>query len=296
MDIRRWDVGPSTFLVLPEFGARLLNWHVNMGDGSVRDVIYWPETASAKNLKSVDGGIPVLFPFCGTCIHKGEKNRWLCPDGMVREMPQHGFAQDAQFRIRSMDQSGFEVELMPKESFREFYPYEFTFTVIYHFLELSLQVSLVLENEGREPIPWSAGLHPFFQVPWRKDLLLENHLLHLEAKKSYQYRPDGSFLDNPKNEYPTALGNEGLINRIHYQLESSEAEISLLNGEEIIRVNDASWAGKGSRSAYVTWTKPGAPFFCLEPWMSPPNAPENKTVNYVTPGGREEFTIEIDLA
>ena len=295
MDIRRWDVGPSTFLVLPEKGARLLNWHVNMGDGSVRDVIFWPEEADNQNLASVHGGIPILFPFCGTCSHQGEKGKWRALDGNVYQMPQHGFAQNASFRVRSMDQAGFEVEMVQEEAWKNFYPYDFTFTVIYHFLELSLQISLVLENEGRDPIPWSAGLHPYFQVPWRKDLDLENHLLNIASKKSYQYQPDGSLIDNPKMDYPIPLNDEKLINCIHYQLESSEAEISLLNGEETIRMNEASWNGKGSRLSYVSWTKPGAPYFCLEPWMSPPNAPGNKTVQYVSPGAREEFTIEVEL-
>ena len=296
MDIRRWDVGPSTFLVLPEKGARLLNWHVNMGDGSVRDVIFWPEEADNQNLASVHGGIPILFPFCGTCSHQGEKRKWRAQDGNVYQMPQHGFAQNASFRVRSMDQAGFEVEMVHEEAWKNFYPYDFTFTVIYHFLELSLQISLVLENEGRDPIPWSAGLHPYFQVPWRKDLDLKNHLLNIASKKSYQYQPDGNLVDNSKSDYPIPLNDENLINRIHYQLESSDAEISLLNGEETIRINEASWSGKGSRLSYVSWTKPGAPYFCLEPWMSPPNAPENKTVQYVSPGAREEFTIEVELA
>jgi galactose mutarotase-like enzyme len=296
MDIRRWDVGPSTFLVLPEKGARLLNWHVNMGDGSVRDVIFWPEEADNQNLASVHGGIPILFPFCGTCSHQGEKRKWRAQDGNVYQMPQHGFAQNASFRVRSMDQAGFEVEMVYDEAWKNFYPYDFTFTVIYHFLELSLQISLVLENEGRDPIPWSAGLHPYFQVPWRKDLDLENHLLNIASKKSYQYQPDGNLVDNSKSDYPIPLDDENLINRIHYQLESSDAEISLLNGEETIRINEASWSGKGSRLSYVSWTKTGAPYFCLEPWMSPPNAPENKTVQYVSPGAREEFTIEVELA
>ena len=39
-----------------------------------------------------------------------------------------------------------------------------------------------------------------------------------------------------------------------------------------------------------------APYYCVEPWMSPPNSPENKTVRHVPPGGRDEFTIEIELA
>ena len=267
-----------------------------MGDGSVRDVIFWPEEADNQNLASVHGGIPILFPFCGTCSHQGEKGKWRAQDGNVHEMPQHGFAQNASFRVRSMDQAGFEVEMVHEEAWKNFYPYDFTFTVIYHFLELSVQISLVLENEGRDPIPWSAGLHPYFQVPWRKDLDLENHLLNIASKKSYQYQPDGNLVDNSKSDYPLPLSDENLINRIHYQLESSDAEISLLNGEETIRINEASWSGKGSRLSYVSWTKPGAPYFCLEPWMSPPNAPENKTVQYVSPGAREEFTIEVELA
>ena len=96
--------------------------------------------------------------------------------------------------------------------------------------------------------------------------------------------------------YPTSLEEPALINRIHYQLESPDAEISLLNAEETLRISEASWRGKGSRLSYISWTKPNAPYFCLEPWMSPPNAPENKTMEYVSPGGREEFTIEIELA
>ena len=38
----RWRVGGSTFMALPERGARLMNWNLAMGDGSVRDVIHWP--------------------------------------------------------------------------------------------------------------------------------------------------------------------------------------------------------------------------------------------------------------
>ena len=98
-------------------------------------------------------------------------------------------------------------------------------------------------------------------------------------KKTYQYQLDGTLIDNPKSNYPVPLGDEKLINRVHYQLESPDAEISLLNGEETIRISEASWSGKGSRQSFVSWTKPGEPYYCLEPWMSPPNASENKTMD-----------------
>ena len=46
--LTRWRVGQSTFLALPEKGARLMNWNIALADGSVRDVIYWPELIAAR--------------------------------------------------------------------------------------------------------------------------------------------------------------------------------------------------------------------------------------------------------
>ena len=296
-EIRRWDVGPSTFLASPEQGALLLNWHLNMGDGSVRDVIHWPEELDTEGLKGVHGGIPILFPFAGKCYHEGQADKWSPAANSIRSMPTHGFAKDADFLIRSIDQSGFEVEMIQNENDRNTYPFEYTFTVIYHFLELSLQISLVLENEGRIPIPWSAGLHPYFQVPWRKDLALTDHQLSIPAKKVYQYQNDGNMIKkNPSNDYFYRLSAPNLINNIFYETIEPKAEISLLSGEETLRVSEVGGAETGSRLTFVSWTKPNAPYFCLEPWMSPPNSPSNETTRMVGPSARDEFTIEIELA
>ena len=92
------------------------------------------------------------------------------------------------------------------------------------------------------------------------------------------------------------LNDNELINRVYYELKNPTAEISLLNNEEPIRISEVGGAQNGSRLTFVTWTKEGAPFYCLEPWMSPPNAPENKTCRMVPAGARDEFTVEIELA
>lgn len=296
IEINRWDVGPSTFLAAPEQGARLLNWHVNMSDGSVRDVIHWPENNSNSSLHEVHGGIPILFPFAGACFHEGKEGHWKNSGGEVFPIPMHGFARDSAFAIRSIDRAGFEVELVQPEAAKKFYPFEYTFTIIYHFLELSLQVSLVLENEGRTPIPWSAGLHPYFQVPWRKDLGRKEHQLSIEAKKVFQYQKGGLMTKKAPIPSPVGLDNPELINSVHYELTKPSAEISLLNGEEKIRISEVGGAEVGSRTSFVTWSEEDSPFYCVEPWMSPPNAPENKTIKMVAPSARDEFTVEIELA
>ena len=294
-EINRWDVGPSTFLASPEKGSRLLNWHVNMSDGSVRDVVHWPEESKEDNLASVHGGIPVLFPFAGKCFHEGKENFWSIEPGSVFPMPVHGFAKDSNFAVRSIDQSGFEVEMKPAEETKKFYPFDYTFTVIYHFLDLALQISLVLENESRVPIPWSGGLHPYFQIPWRKDLSLADHELRIDAKKTFQYQTGGMLHKKSISSSTQTLEDDSLINSLFYELSQPKAEVSMLNGEETLRISEVGGAEVGSRLTFVTWTNPNTPYFCIEPWMSPPNAPENKTVRMVPPAGRDEFTIEIEL-
>lgn len=71
--IYRWQVGPSTFLALPEKGARLMHWNVTLGDGSVRDLIHWPEMDKLDNVASVRGGNPILFPFNGRTFDRGDR-------------------------------------------------------------------------------------------------------------------------------------------------------------------------------------------------------------------------------
>ena len=99
----------------------------------------------------------------------------------------------------------------------------------------------------------------------------------------------------PPKEFSNMKDHE-LINRVHYELKKPIAEVSLLNQEEPIKISEVGGAENGSRLTFVTWTQHDAPYYCVEPWMSPPNSPENKTTRLVPPGGRDEFTVEIELA
>ena len=296
MEIRRWDVGPSTFLAAPERGARLMNWHLNMGDGSVRDVIHWPENADVTNFAKVRGGNPVLFPFAGRSIRAGDLDKWLAPGGEVLPMPQHGFARKSGFKISSIDDHGFAADLVPDDNSKSSYPFDYKFSVVYRFAELSLQVSLILENEMRSAIPWSSGHHFYFQLPWRQSLVRSDHHLRLSARKVFQYRQGGLLEKVESPSETTPFDNEGLVNRIHYELQEPRVVFGLANDEEQISIAEIGGPEAGSRLTFVTWTEAeDSPFYCVEPWMAPPNAPETKAVRYVPPGGRDEFTVEIKL-
>jgi galactose mutarotase-like enzyme len=52
-----------------------------------------------------------------------------------------------------------------------------------------------------------------------------------------------------------------------------------------------------SEYAIVTWTESDtAPFFCIEPWMGPPNSPEtNVGLHMVNPGERDAYSVTVRL-
>ena len=70
--LHRWSCGSSTYLVRPELGARLMNWNLRMADGSVRDVIHWPENADYGKFAEVQG---VWHYSCCTETHAGYPKR-----------------------------------------------------------------------------------------------------------------------------------------------------------------------------------------------------------------------------
>jgi hypothetical protein len=124
-NLTRWRVGQSTFLALPEKGARLMNWNITLGDGSVRDVIYWPELTSLEDFHKVRGGNPILFPFNGRCFDRGEIFFWRAADGVKRAIPIHGIGRQGEFKTLHVDERGFTAQFMPGEEARAAYPFEY---------------------------------------------------------------------------------------------------------------------------------------------------------------------------
>lgn len=295
--IVRWKRGTSTFLAWPEGGARLLNWNLAYGDGHIRDVIHWPDLGSLENIASVRGGNPILFPFCGRCFDRGEKFRWRWPADTVRPMPMHGFARDGEFETTSLTSSGFSARLKPREQDLEAYPFRYEFTVAYRFEELALYVELSLKNLDTKPIPWSAGHHFYFTLPWIEGTGRDDYRIEIPAREAFRHAPDGTL--SPVPDFPSAdsFGNSDLRDRIHTRLSSDEVRFFEKNGngEVTLTVGPAGKVSDGT--SIVVWTeKDSSPFYCVEPWMGPPNSPEHRIgLHWVEPGKQDTFLAEIRL-
>jgi len=298
MQLRRWTCGPSTFLASPERGARLLNWHLRMADGAIRDVIHWPEEADLSRFGSVRGGNPILFPFAGRTYQQGKIGQWKDQSGTVRPMPQHGFARDGVFRMTEADEAGFTAELEPDAVAREAYPFDYRFTVRYRFDALSLKVFLRLENQGHQPILWSAGHHFYFTLPWHNGLRRSDYRFIIPAKKCFTHAPDGSLEPVKPGNPESDFGRPENSDRIFTRLKGDTAVFGPKSGEEdvgirLLKEGDAysTW------NAFVIWTESeDSPFYCVEPWMGPPNSPEHKKgLHAVGAGESAEFGVEVAL-
>ncbi|RRJ97596.1 aldose epimerase [Opitutaceae bacterium TAV4] len=320
----RWTVGESTFDVLPENGARLMRWR-----HAGRDIIHWPETpptglpidapASAADIPGAYGGNPILFPFAARCFDDGEPLYWRTPGGERRPMPMHGIARQGRFAVSianagdNAGENGFTATFLPDAAAREAYPYDYTFTVRYRFLPLGLTCEFVLRNhEGHHPIPWSAGHHFYFALPLSTGpspaLRRTGFRIQIPATRAcvVSMHTQGKLLPHPLFPEDNSLASPQLADAIiHHGLRSNEARLYPISGDSnaplpplpSITLTHGVAPVPPPEFAFVTWSpSPEAPFYCVEPWMGPSNAPGHGTgLHWVPPGEQRSWTVGLQL-
>ncbi len=296
--LTRWRVGNSTFLALPEKGARLINWNIALGDGSVRDVLYWPENADFGEIAKVRGGNPILFPFNARCFDNGEIFFWRAADGVRRPMPIHGLARQGVFNLTRCDARGFAAQFVPGAEAQTNYPFHYEFVVAYRFEPFGLVCELSLHNLGDVPLPWSAGHHFYFTLPWNEGTTRGDYMIRIPAGKRLRQDPaNGLLLPGPALQTDELLSNPALIDALHTALKGNEVIFGEKGrpGDVIVRLGTDKVPPPDA--TFVTWTAADdSPFYCVEPWMGPPNAPGHKVgLHYVKPGETGRFTVSVSV-
>lgn len=295
--ILRWQVGASSFLAMPERGARLMNWNITLGDGTVRDVIYWPELKTLDDFHRIRGGNPILFPFCARTFDRSEIHHWRADDGVRRPMPMHGLARQGVFRTTRLDERGFSAQFVPGDEAKAAYPFDYEFTVSYRFEPTSLFVELQLNNLGTTPIPWSAGHHFYFTVPWTRGLSRREYVFESPATKTLKHFESGRLVDGPRIGPRVTLDRPELVDTIHAGLRGHAFAVTEQTSGQRLLFNTGFTNTTAKDAVVVTWTEDErSPFYCIEPWMGPPNSPENKLgLHTVGPGQTQKYFVEIGL-
>ena len=91
-------------------------------------------------------------------------------------------------------------------------------------------------------------------------------------------------------------GRPGMVER-DAQLTEATLAFGPRSGEEDITIKVGEEAIPGAWATVVTWTPdPEAPYYCVEPWMGPPNSPEHKNgLRFAEPGQVDTFVTEVSL-
>ena len=245
------------------------------------------------------GGNPILFPFNGRCFDRGDIFHWRAPDGVRRPMPLHGIARQGDFKVTRLDARGFDAVLVPGDEARACYPYDYEFVVAYRFEPLGLSCEFSLTNLGAEPLPWSAGHHFYFTLPWHPGLARRDYVVKIPSKKQWRHAADGKLVPFAELKGQASIGfdNPHLSDCIFTNLTSATLAFGPKSGEEDITVKVGEEAIPGAWASVVTWTPdPEAPYYCVEPWMGPPNSPEHKNgLRFAEPGQVDTFVTEVSL-
>ena len=274
-----------------------MRWEIALAGQGPREIIHWPEEADYGQIAKVRGGNPILFPFAARSFDRGQIGFWRPARDRRLPMPMHGFARDGQFRLDACDDNGFTAILEPGAVAREAYPFDYTFAVRYTFSELAMTVEFLLDNHGDSPLPWSAGHHFYFNLPWRPGTTRKDYAVAIPAKKAFRQAADGTLVAVKDFTNLTDFADPGIVDLIHCRLTSPACRLGSKNGEEAITITIGDGEMPSAWTAITTWTQAAdSPFYCVEPWMGPPNSPETKKgLHVVEPGGQGRFKVEVSL-
>jgi galactose mutarotase-like enzyme len=236
---------------------------------------------------------PILFPIVGKL--KNNRYSWK---GEQYEMLQHGFARNQNFKIHAFDTSSAVFRLQQNSETLEQYPFDFILDVTYMLMDSRLITTYSVTNCGKASLPFSIGGHPGFQLTEA----LENYtLLFPHAFDAYRFEiQDGLYTGGKETmhvEQNFKLNNEYFQKDAIVFKQPQFNEVHLCKSDKsIVAVRCHDWNAVGF------WTKPGAPFFCIEPWWGWADSIQSNGfledkdgLIWLAPNENRSFTFEIEV-
>lgn len=202
---------------------------------------------------------PVLFPIVGKL-----KDGKTIIDNQVCEMGQHGFARDMEFECIGEN----SYVLKSNEETLKKYPYKFELYISYEIKENKVITRYKVVNKDNKEIIFGLGGHPAYKCEYSTGKYclefdqdeknveiyqLENGLRKLEPEDKTNFFKENKILLNKNTFEDDALILKNLNSRKVYLKNNNKIELA--------------FEYKGFPYLGI-WSKPGAPFICIEPWFN----------------------------
>ena len=206
---------------------------------------------------------PNLFPIVG-----GLKGDRLLHKGESYTLPSHGFLRHTVCDLTASSDAACTWRLTDSEATLAVYPFRFELEIAYAIEADALIGQVTLANPGDEPLIASLGIHPAFQWPLEPGRAREDYRLRFERAETTPIRRVSGKLIASDSE-PTPIHGREL-----------DLRDALFENDAVILDRPASravtYGAPGGPAIAMEWqdfphlgiwTKPGAPFLCIEPWQ-----------------------------
>ena len=208
---------------------------------------------------------PVLFPFVGS-IKNGVYNY----KGKDYEITtRHGFARTEDFDFVEKTENSLKFRFSSNSETLKKYPFEFDLFLTYTVNDGILEIGYDVVNKNNSEMYFSLGTHPAFALNVNDGLKLDDYYLEFEKNETsqkYKLNEKGLVLD----EKADCLNNENKLHITETVFNDDAIIFKNLKSEKVTIKNS-----KNSKELTVEykgfpyiafWSKPKAPFVCIEPW------------------------------
>ena len=256
-----------------------------------------------------NGRAPILFPIVGA-LNEGHFT-WR---GTRYALPRHGFARGRRFEVIRHNQHEALFRQTADAATRAVYPFEFELDLLFRMEARALFIKASVRNSGDEILPASLGFHPAFRWPLHNDddanqrnaaASREAHFLQFEFDEPAPVRrldAKGLLIREPQ-----ATPVQG--RRLMLSDDIFRDDVLIFDHLQSRRVSYGSAAGQWLQVTFPDathlgiWSKPGAPFVCIEPWRGVADPAgfagtlaEKPGTFMVPPGGTESLQMLIEMA
>ncbi len=206
------------------------------------------------------GQAPLLFPICS-----GLKDDKFIFEGREYNLTKHGFAKFSEFEIESSKSDSATFLLRSNPESLKGYPFEYELRVTYTLINDTIKIDYAVKNMGNKNMYYSIGAHEGYACPEG----IENYSIVFEKTEDIMCNKiDGPLLSYEKTmiaenckELPLKQEYFEVDAIIMTDIKSQKAAIrNLKTGKISVEVDFNGFEN------LLIWTKPNAPYVCIEPW------------------------------
>ena len=241
----------SARAAISTLGAEPLDWRVD-GNSLIwpGDPAWWPKQS------------PILFPVVGWT-----RNGEMRIKGKRYRLGLHGFATAEEFEITERSPESLRMRLADNAATRALYPFGFVLEVEYRLSPTSLAANFTVHNPGAGALPYALGLHPGFVFPLAGGSPQEHEVVFDKSVSPQVPRiAPGGLIARASRKVPLENGRLRLAPELFENdalcfLDAASTDVAYVNGRgQAIEISVEDFPH------VALWTKPGAPFLCIECW------------------------------